>query len=438
MVPVDFADYRAKDKLGSEEKSQQSIYDVFFGESEDTGCESVRTYYEKTSYGALTLEGEVTPWYHSSYTTTSFTRLSSSGGNYADYYDPTWTMLDEVTKWAKETLKIDMTQYDTDKDGLIDGVWMVYANPYETNENASGIYWAYTYGNYDNFDVPNENDPLGYRYGWASYSFIYDDSDYILPDAHTFIHETGHMLGLDDYYNTDQNPNEGVAGGVDMMDFNIGDHAAYTKYLLNWTSPYVIDGTKDNVEIILKPFESSGECILLNAGSFNDSPFDEYIMIEYYTPTGLNEMDTQGYSNGLATYTQSGIKVTHIDSRLIRQDDTSSKYVNKFDDDKNSDAYFYISASNTPSRSSSDTKSENSPYRLIYQLNNNGISFTGTNYDEKYGSNEVLFKTGDSFNMNSLSKFFANGDKFNNGGTMPYTVTIGEKTTDGIRITITK
>lgn len=439
VVPVDFSDYRAESKLGGETQSQQDIYDTFFGASEDTGWESLKTYYEKTSYGALTLEGEVTPWYHASYSTTRFAQLTGSG-DYADYYDPTWTMLDEVTNWAKNTLKIDLSEYDTNSDGFIDGVWMVYSCPFDTSVNGSDVYWAYTYSNYDNEEAGDPTNPVGFKYCWASYSFIFDDSDYALPDAHTFIHETGHMLGLDDYYNCD-GTDEGVAGGVDMMDFNIGDHSAYSKYLMNWTSPYVVDGSLDEVTIDLKPFESSGEFILLRDTTFNDSPFDEYILIEYYTPTGLNAKDTEGYSNGLNTYLQSGVKITHIDSRLIRMTSSDSRYVDDFDENDwyDYDVYYTIGASNTPSYSMDETNTENSPYRLIHQIEaNNQFTFSGSDYTANYGSDDVLFHSGDSFSLTDYAKFFTKGTSLNDGSVLPYSLSIGEATENGIQITIRK
>ena len=447
VVPVDFSDYRAENKLGGEDSSQLDIYNTFFGESEDTGWESVRTFYEKSSYGALSLEGEVTPWYHSSYSTTTFLNQTYSGQyGYDDYYDVTWDLLDDVTSWAQSSLGIDISEYDTNDDGFIDAVWMVYACPqdYVDSEiDVNGVYWAYTYGNYDNYDASFESENvLPYKYAWASYHFM-DEGEYGLPDAHTFIHETGHLLGLDDYYNYDSYGG-GVCGGVDMMDYNIGDHNAYSKYLLNWTAPYVIDGSEDSVTISLKPFESSGEFILL-ADSFNDSPYDEYIMIEYYTPTGLNEQDTVGYS-GLNTYTESGIKISHIDSRLLLdvydldQNFVESKYVEEFVDSNDYYYYYSIGANNTPSYSYNELEGD-SPYRLIHLIEaNNELTFNDdSDYDVNYGSNEVLFHTGDSFSLNDYSKFFENSDKLNNGNSLPYVITIGNENSDGtITITITK
>ena len=446
VVPVDFTDYRAASKLGGEEESQTNIYNTFFGESEETGWESVRTYYEKSSYGSLLLEGVVTPWYHSSFSTTS---LSNQYANAAiedsNVTDPTWTLLDEVTSWAKNTLKIDLSEYDLDNDGFIDGIWMIYSCPEEYND--SEAFWAFTYWNFNNWELSyeNPNNLYPFNYGWASYNFMFEGG-YGLPDAHTYIHETGHMLGLDDYYaypDDEGNPaNEGVCGGVDMMDNNIGDHGAYSKYLLNWTSPYVIDGTQNSVTINLKPFESSGEFILLGNG-FNDSAFDEYITIEYYTPTGLNEKDKNGYADGLNTYTQAGIKINHIDSRIVQDfynnydEIDHSLYINSFDDEY---GYYSICASNTPS-SSYDLDGYNfNSFRLNHLIEaNKNYTFNTSNYMDNYGSNDVLFHTGDTFSLSTYSKFFANGAKLNNDKTLSYTVTIGSVNQDGsITITITK
>ena len=49
-----------------------------------------------------------------------------------------------------------------------------------------------------------------------------------------------------DYYNYDAGdessttPYLAPAGCLDMMDFNIGDHMAYSKFLLGWIEPTVI------------------------------------------------------------------------------------------------------------------------------------------------------------------------------------------------------
>ena len=59
-------------------------------------------------------------------------------------------------------------------------------------------------------------------------------------DTHTYIHETGHFLGLNDYYS--DTPTYSPIGKHDMMDANVGDHNSYSKMLLGWTKPYLVTG----------------------------------------------------------------------------------------------------------------------------------------------------------------------------------------------------
>ena len=150
-----------------------------------------------------------------------------------------------------------------------------------------------------------------------------------LVDAHTLIHETGHLLGLEDYY--DYDGKMGTAGGLDMMDNNIGDHTAYSKYSLGWTNPYVVTGDS---EITIKPFESSGDMILIK-DDWNHSAMDEYLLIEFYTPTGLNAKDAEAKYAGIypIMFQKPGIKVYHIDSRLgYFEHDQFKHYTNEIDE----------------------------------------------------------------------------------------------------------
>ena len=98
-------------------------------------------------------------------------------------------------------------------------------------------------------------------YSFASVDFIFGDGDLNYPDARTYIHETGHMLGLIDYYSDNSSA---PAGMVDMMDFNIGDHNAYSKFSLGWVNPRI--ATKSG-EYTLKPFQENGDCIIVPAAN---------------------------------------------------------------------------------------------------------------------------------------------------------------------------
>ena len=83
-----------------------------------------------------------------------------------------------------------------------------------------------------------------------------------------------------------------------MQDYNVGGHDPFSSYALGWGKAYI---PAESMTINLKPFATSGEMILLtpNFNKYN-SPFDEYILLEYYTPTGLNQLAIQKVHKKLA------------------------------------------------------------------------------------------------------------------------------------------
>ncbi len=302
---------------------------AFFGDANETGWESVASYYKKASYGALTLTGTVTRPVTLQESASQLENDASkvSDGQYTnDILRSVLNVLDN---------DIDFSEYDVNNDGYIDAVWMVYAPSYDAS---SDLYWAYTTWATSNSLFDGKKASL---YSWASKDFLtagkyYKSSllgDTPLADAHTFIHETGHMLGLDDYYSYDAGKDKSSStyydsplGGVDMMDFNIGDHCAFSKYLLGWKSPTVVteEYLKANNNVLtLKSFTESGQSYLLpvynadNEMVYNGTPFDEYLLVEYYTPTNLNYKDSlKVYTANLGTYTKSGVLVTHINATI--------------------------------------------------------------------------------------------------------------------------
>ncbi len=433
VIPVIFSDYYC---TGSCAGIEADLYDTFFGDAAATGWESVASYYEKSSYGALTLEGIVTPTYESIMTSGEFASNVRTTGEYADYYDPTWVLVEDAVDWYKDYSSSSLTEYDTDRDGFIDAVWLVYLNPNSQNKvyatEYEDVFWAYTYWDYDNWSNGNPQNPVPMTYGWASFDFMYEGYGSSSLDAHTYIHETGHVLGLDDYYSYTED-DWGPAGGVDMMDYNIVDHNAYSKFLLGWVNPYVVDGTLDEITITINPFESSGEFILINDG-WNESPYDEYLALEFYTPTGLNYLDSQvgGYpGNGLRGFYEPGIKIYHVDSRLGAYN-FDGDFIGYTDTTLLANSnYPYIAASN----SSEFSQDEN--YRLLHLLEAGGVN-TFKN-DLAVATNATLFQQGDSFSPNAFASFFTRtGGRFNDGSNIGYSIEVTSMTSTSATVTITK
>ncbi len=136
-------------------------------------------------------------------------------------------------------------------------------------------------------------------------------------DAHTYIHEFGHMLGLSDYYDPSsdsESPISSPLGRMDMMDCSLGEHNAFSKMALGWTRPYVPSG---ETTIRLRPYSGNGDCILLPLTDYNGTPFDEYLLLEYYTPSYLNRADAKLRSDpAMSLMKESGLRAYHVDGRL--------------------------------------------------------------------------------------------------------------------------
>ena len=299
--------------------------------------ESVSSYYYKSSYGQLNLNFSVPDkWYDSGLTPDELQALATRD----DLGVSNLSLL--AVDWYKNTYpEQDMKEFDSDKDGCIDGIWMIYSAPVMPNDSdyyekkypnidING-FWAYTLSNYLIGEKKhNVEDPVAKMISWAGLDFMDDFGDGNL-DAHTYIHETGHLLGLKDYYST-LSPYDSPAGCIDMMDNNIGDHSAFTKFALGWSKPIVV---KEEKTITLPSFQESGDFILLTNDNFNGTAFDEYFTIEYITPTGLNKEDyTSPYNgNGLQGYSKPGVRISHIDNRVVNSSSRFESDYTKFYND---------------------------------------------------------------------------------------------------------
>ena len=444
------------------------IKNAFFGETKQTGWESVSSFYKKSSYGLLNISGTVTDeWYDCGLTTNELTALEPAPGtNNSGSFDKTWPILEGAVDWYKTTYHDNCTQFDNDGDGLIDGVWLVYGAPNHKNKSSLNekLFWAYNFKDYS-VDINNRvpSNPVGYSYCWASYDFMEAGgygSGAEQVDAHTYIHETGHLLGLEDYYVSNLHPGElnyGPMGGLDMMDYNILDHNAWSKYSYGWIKPYVVS---DSCEITLKPSCTSGQAIILpTSNGFNGSAFDEFIMMEYYTPDVLNYQDSFfGYSSYPHGFTENGVRIYHVDARIATS--TTSGATATYDDNfEPNDERAMVAASNSSGINKRNTerflKASSLPenflkFRLIQELD----CEHKRNFDTEkqvvagrevgcFADNSTLFQNGDTFNYSSYKESFPNyvyggNETMNDGGTLPWNVTFSESSDSSIKVTITK
>ncbi|MFA5421438.1 MAG: hypothetical protein WC344_01410 [Bacilli bacterium] len=411
VIPMELTDYPFTAKVLSD------IDILFNGTPAQTNYwESVSSFYDKSSYGNLTLSFAIADKYDTGYTAAQAAALDTSETQYFS----TNLVRKAVTDYKAHNGGNSSTQqFDDDDDGFIDAVWMIYSAPNYSNsptiQSISEDYWAYVYWDYN--QTPSTYGPTANVYAWASYDFMYEGGGTTRVDGHTYIHETGHLLGLDDYYNYDEDSTYKPTGAIDMMDYNVTDHNAWSKMALGWLKPFVVTG---NAEITIDPVESSGDAVLI-ADDWNGTSFDEFLLLELYTPTGLNQLDSQtSYAGAYPLgFTLPGVRLYHVDSRLGVYD-YSNNFI-AYEHPASSDLfdpsiqrYYRVANSNTPSNSA------NEDYRLLHMIQAGGVNTF------KFGNpatNLDLFTTGQTFSMATFGwQFFKNGTRLNNGNLLGYKI----------------
>ena len=439
IVPVAFKGQNY-DNYGDENTIINNIDKAFFGNAISTNYwESVSSFYNKSSYQKMNITGEVTPIYTTKHQLNYYLELDAADASNEIGYE----------FYLTNKSNIDFSQYDSDKDGVVDLMWFVYLNDYLDNED---FLWAYTYWNsslvdyYQKLSSSEKKDTyIFYNYSWASYEFLVKKdllNKQIGIDAHTYIHETGHQLGLDDYYSYDDSPASPL-GRLDMMDANILDHNSLSKYNLGWVTPIVGEANKTYT---LKPFENNGDCLIL-ASNFNGSCFDEYFLLEYYTPTGLNELDsnTRYENNYPYGFSKNGLKILHVDQRVgkfsyVKQGlNNTLAWDGKFYDEINVDYnanYFYRILNSNSLRS----KYVSNRFNLIELVQASGRKnlVSTSSIANKNAENSDLFTDKSLVFGKDVSLPLDDNNSFitNEGWKIPFSVKISEMNDKGITFTL--
>ena len=395
------------------EAKQTSVHEdiekAFFGENEDTGWRSVKTYYQEESGGLLNLQGVVS----------DYIEVPAN----ADFFDSVDRIKRNVENLVDAYFEGNPGQsrkdFDTNNDGVLDGVIFMNCSRHTNASVRSHCS--------DTATAPNINYPVSSFYMWASIFDMYGSNYY----AHTgvtgssdgygytnycelsttiFIHEMGHMLGIQDYY--DYSATYSPAGDFTMQDTEtIGSHDAFSVMAYGWADPYI---PTDSCVIEIGAFQSTKELILLTPHwNKQDSAFDEYLLLELYTPTGLNEFNSEYDSYGRTLPTEAGIRLWHVDARL-------SAFINhQFCDKLTTDALcqypYWYAMSNTYSDvgNASVLGSNYYDYNFLQFIRND----TSMTYRPRGSSitNDTMFKDGDSFDMTTFGGQFKKTGKLNSG-----------------------
>jgi len=263
--------------------SAGDIDDMLFGDGDPANypLESLAEYYDRASYGLLDLGGGTTlGWYQTAYDRTAVTQTATGREDLIkealDHYDGDGH---------------DFSVYDNDGDGDIEYFIVMWAGP-------TGVWASFWWG--WNLDWNDSSYTLDGKtlsnYSWQRES----DTPGVV------IHETGHSLGLPDLYDYDNTvgPGSGV-GGFDPMDGNIGDHNCFSKWMLDWLTPTVVDGGRQN--LTLDDMLNSTDCVLVWPGVALGDIFSEFFMVQNRQDIGNDEA---------FWFAPDGLAIWHIDASL--------------------------------------------------------------------------------------------------------------------------
>ena len=379
----DYINVDKKDENGLNQKQQiiEDMNTVLFGENDQVPWRSLKTYYREESYGALNIDGKVSDWYEVDKASTSYayqdTKISDLAVSAVNWYfanNPSETRSD----------------FDKNGDGKIDTLILYYGTNYHCfrdNGQPQTSNWLRRVNVSGDTSISN--------YSWMSYATIYnidglkttmtnqlEASDLSLLfglESKTAIHEIGHAIGLSDYY--DKTMTSEPVGVLNMQSSDSGGHDAYSVMAYGWAKPYVFSrndtSLSNEIEITINDFQASGDMILLTPQwSSSNEAFDEYMLLELYTPTGLNRKDA--LRDDVNNANVPGIRLWHVNAKL------GSNYRHLHDNTSNSTNYDLLHLIRND---------VNKDYRSLSRM-----------------SNEDLFKQGESFNMNTFKSQFYNHD----------------------------
>lgn len=292
---IDFSDYPSSN-------TKENVQSAMFGDGSlipgnSVPYESLASYYDRASYNLLNLHGGTTlGWYRPSGYTRANMPLTTAARE---------QLIKDAINYFKTTLFQDFTQFDNNNDGTIDYFAVIWTGP---DNGWSNFWWGYQ-TRFSDLTFTVDGKKLG-KYSWQ---WEYRNSSYPVTDVRryqgnyaprTVIHETGHALGLPDYYDYDKTvgPNGGV-GGLDMMDANWGDHNSFSKWVLDWITPTVV--ASGSLTKALSTSGTSKDAVLIMPGAISTDPFREFYIAQNRTRTGND-----------STYPTDGMLIWHVDARL--------------------------------------------------------------------------------------------------------------------------
>ena len=283
----------------------QELSQICFGTDDNTEdlnypFNSMRSFYRRASKGSFDLTGTVCRY------TAKHEKAYYEVGDDGNVDEEKTRLLTELFQYFNRSL--DFSEFDGNKDGYIDDI-LVSVPKAAGDKN----WWPCTGFNYSKLEAD------GVHIGHVTTGF----NQVVSAEDHRefvsiYLHETGHCMGLSDYYLFYSEDNEGFHGTTApsmMHSDNYSDFNCFSKLMLGWyrkRQVQVFDTSKNGAQTFLLTDAQSdaGNCLLLPCGSLDANYNSEYILLEYCTDTANNSGINRDKGDTLRL--ESGVRAYHV------------------------------------------------------------------------------------------------------------------------------
>uniref|UniRef100_UPI003FF0BE15 M6 family metalloprotease domain-containing protein n=1 Tax=Alloprevotella sp. TaxID=1872471 RepID=UPI003FF0BE15 len=327
VILVNFKDVKMQSAHNNEEWSN------FFnqkGYSKNGNSGSVHDYFYNQSYGQFDLTFDVVG------PVTVSKNMKEYGGNNSNEedIDPAG-MVVEACKLAAS--KVNFADYDWDKDGEVDQVYVIYAGYGEASTDIEDTIWPHEW----------QIEEAGYSltldgvrintYGCSS-ELMGDTSSKTMEGIGTACHEFSHCLGLPDIYDTT------YGGGYGMQEWDVMD---YGSYAADGYEPVGYNSYQRWVSGWMQPTELNSACYVKDMKALSDVP-EAYIVYNEKTPSEYYLLENRQQKGGDKALPGHGLLVIHVDYNKRAWEE------NTLNDVKNHQRFSIIAADNKYTATSMD------------------------------------------------------------------------------------